>query len=223
MSDKVQEQIEQKLTSKDQAPQPPLDGEPEIKSQDDVESQEDIEPQDDVEPPKDDLATKLEEAEQKAKENYDRLLRASADFENYKKRTAREMQDVVKYANEKMSKELLTVVDNLERAIEAAGDERADDDPLLAGIHLTLGEILKILERHKVQPLKALGEPFDPTYHQAMMQEEVDDTPPNTVVREMQKGYLIHNRLLRPAMVIVSKARSEKDESPADGIETEHT
>lgn len=163
-----------------------------------------------------DTASQLQVARQQAQENYDRLLRASAEFDNYKKRTAREMQDVIKYANEKIFKELLTVVDNLERAIEAAGADRKDEDPLVKGIHLTLGEVFKILERHKVKPVKALGEPFDPAYHQAMMQEEVADQPPNTVVREMQKGYVIHDRLLRPAMVAVSKAKQDKTESPVD-------
>ena len=120
---------------------------------------------------------------------------------------------MIKYANEKILKELLTVVDNLERAIEAAGSDRTDEDPLVKGIHLTLGEVLKILERHKVKPVKALGEPFDPTYHQAMMQEAVENQAPNTVVREMQKGYVIHDRLLRPSMVVVSKAKQDKTES----------
>ena len=159
-----------------------------------------------------DLAVKLQVAEQKAQENYDRLLRVSAEFDNYKKRTAREMQEVVKYANERMAKELLVVVDNLERAIEAACVDCTDDDPFVKGIHLTLNEVLKILERHKIQPVKALGEPFDPNFHQAMMQEEVDDHPPNTVVREMQKGYVMHDRLLRPSMVVVSKAKADKAE-----------
>jgi len=160
-----------------------------------------------------DPASKLQTVQQQSQENYDRLLRVSAEFDNYKKRTAREMQEVIKYANEKMAKELLTVVDNLERAIEAAGAGYADDDPMVKGIHLTLSEVLKILERHKVKPVKALGEPFDPTYHQAMMQEEVADQAPNTVVREMQKGYTIHERLLRPAMVVVSKVKQDTVES----------
>jgi molecular chaperone GrpE len=170
-----------------------------------------------TEPVADDVTAKLQAAERQAEESYDRLLRISAEFDNYKKRTAREMQDVVKYATEKMAKELLVVVDNLERAIEAAGAERTEDDPLVKGIHLTLGEVLKILDRHKIQPVKALGEPFDPTFHQAMMQEEVEDQPPNTVVREMQKGYTMHDRLLRPSMVVVSKLK----EKTADKGQTE--
>jgi molecular chaperone GrpE len=203
MSEKVQIEIQdsedQDQSAEPAAPEnqtPPTDSDdtPEVKSEEE------------------DLTVKLQAARQQAQEYYDRLLRVSAEFDNYKKRTAREMQDVVKYANEKMAKELLVVVDNLERAIEAACVECADDDPMVKGIHLTLSEVLKILERHKVQPVKALGEPFDPAFHQAMMQEEVNDQPPNTVVREMQKGYVMHDRLLRPSMVVVSKVSEKKAE-----------
>jgi molecular chaperone GrpE len=209
MSEKVQTEIEES-ENQDQSEEPTKADiqTPQPSPDEDAETQTVDEDQD--------PASQLQAARQQAQENYDRLLRASAEFDNYKKRTAREMQDVIKYANEKIFKELLTVVDNLERAIEAAGVDRKDEDPLVKGIHLTLGEILKILERHKVKPVKALGEPFDPAYHQAMMQEEVADQPPNTVVREMQKGYVIHDRLLRPAMVVVSKAKQDKAESQVD-------
>jgi molecular chaperone GrpE len=123
------------------------------------------------------------------------------------------MQDVVKYANEKLLKELLTVIDNLERAVNAAQPQDGDQqDPLLQGVNLTLSEVLKILQRHKVTPIESLGQPFDPNFHQAMMQEEVNDQPANTVTREMQKGYMIHDRLLRPALVAVSKAASEPEQ-----------
>jgi molecular chaperone GrpE len=149
-------------------------------------------------------------AEQKCDEYYDRLLRASAEFDNYKKRTTREMRDVVRYANEKLFKELINVVDNLERAITSAEQDGREDDPLLQGVRLTLNEVEKILERHNVEPITALGEAFDPNFHQAMMQEESADHAANTVISEMQKGYKLHDRLLRPAMVVVSKAKSEE-------------
>jgi molecular chaperone GrpE len=158
----------------------------------------------------DDPETKLKAAEQKAEEYYDRLLRASAEFDNYKKRTTREMQELVRYANEKIFKELLSVVDNLDRAIESAQQDGADDDPLLEGVRLILNEVDKIFERHNVKPIKAIGEPFDPNFHQAMMQEETEDEPANTVVKEMQKGYVMHDRLLRPSMVVVSKSKTEE-------------
>lgn len=152
------------------------------------------------------IETEISKAKQEAQQHYDHLLRVSAEFENYKKRTSREMKELTKYANERLIKELLTVVDNLERAIESASGTHAGDDSLVQGVNLTLNETLKILERHHVTPINSLGETFDPNYHQAMMQEQVSDQPPNTVVREMQKGYMIHERLLRPALVAVSKA-----------------
>jgi molecular chaperone GrpE len=161
-------------------------------------------------PAEDDLEARAQAAEQKCDEYYDRLLRASAEFDNYKKRTTREMRDVVRYANEKLFKELINVVDNLERAITSAEQDGKEDDPLLQGVRLTLNEVEKILERHNVEPVIAMGETFDPNFHQAMMQEESADHPANTVISEMQKGYKLHDRLLRPAMVVVSKAKSDE-------------
>lgn len=164
-------------------------------------------------PPLEDMIAQLSAAEKQAQDNYDRLLRVMAEFENYKKRTAREMKEVVKYANEKIAKELLTVVDNLERAIASASIHCTPEDPLVQGVELTLNETLKLLERHQVFPIKALEQPFDPNFHQAVMQEEVGDLPPNTVVKELQKGYMIHDRLLRPSLVAVSTASgAEKEE-----------
>lgn len=157
--------------------------------------------------PEEDLESKLKAAQDQAQENYDRLLRLSAEFDNYKKRTSREMRDVVRYANEKLLKELLSIVDNLERAIDSANQDSPSDASLVEGINLTLSEVMKILKRYDVQPVKALGETFDPAFHQAMMQQEVEDQPANMVVQEMQKGYVMHDRLLRPAMVVVSKAK----------------
>jgi molecular chaperone GrpE len=159
-------------------------------------------------------ATKLESAEKEARDYYDRLLRVSADFDNYRKRTAREMREIVKYANEELIKDLLSVVDNLERALEVATLESHSDEPVLKGVTLTLAEIQKLLERQAVKPIEALGKDFDPNFHQAMMQEASEEHPPNTVIREFQKGYLIHERLLRPAMVAVSTTgRTQADSS----------
>jgi len=158
------------------------------------------------------LEQKLQEKEEELKKCQDKVLRLAAELENFKKRVEREKLEHMKYALEEFAKELLPFLDNLERAIEAAQDNSADS-ALLEGINLTLSGVRKILERFKVQPVTALGEPFDPNYHQAMMQEESDDHPPNTVIRELQKGYLIHDRLLRPALVVVSKAGSQQGAS----------
>lgn len=202
MSEKVQVEI-QGDDDQDQS-------EEKAKTDDNLAASEPDNEADDKALPEDDPEVKLKAAEHKAEEYYDRLLRASAEFDNYKKRTTREMREVVRYANEKLFKELLFVVDNLDRAIESARQDGPNDDPLLEGVRLTLNEIEKIFERHNVKPIKAIGEPFDPNFHQAMMQEETEEEPANTVIREMQRGYVLHDRLLRPAMVVVSKAKSDE-------------
>ena len=119
--------------------------------------------------------------------------------------SARELDEYRKYANEAIASALLPVVDNLERAVNASKEGACDDSALLEGVSLTLDEILKVLEKFHITPITSLGETFDPNFHQAMMQETSNEHPENTVLQEMQKGYLIHNRLLRPAMVVVSK------------------
>jgi molecular chaperone GrpE len=156
------------------------------------------------------LTAKLQSAEHEAKETYDRLLRVSAEFENYKKRMAREKEEFRKFANESIIKDLLSVVDNLERAIESSCNHEGSDDCLTEGVNLTLKEILRILEKFGVKPIESLGKTFDPTFHQAFSQEETEDYPDNTVFRELQKGYMIHDRLLRPSMVVVSKAKAKE-------------
>jgi len=148
---------------------------------------------------------KIEKAEAEAKEAYNRFLRASAELENYKKRTQKEMADFRKYANASLVKELLGVVDNLERAIESSNGSN-EEGQLSEGLDLTLKELLKIFKEFHACPIEALGKPFDPCYHQAMMQQETTDQPENIVLNELQKGYMIHDRLLRPAMVVVSKS-----------------
>ena len=160
-----------------------------------------------------DLRSKLETKTGEAEENYDRLLRVSAEFENYKKRTVREMADLKKYANQSLLRELLPIIDNLELAIKAAA-ETADsaDACLLDGVELTRKEILKVFENFNVEPIEALGKPFDPNFHEAVMREESDEHPENTVVNELQKGYLMHDRLLRPSMVVVAMPKNK--ESP---------
>ena len=153
----------------------------------------------------DDDAVKLLEAEQKAAENHDRFLRLAAEFENYKKRTARETADFRKFANEAMLKELLLVVYNLERAIESARAGEGSIQSFLQGVEMTRNEILKVFDKFGAVPITAMGEIFDPNFHQAVARETSKDHPENTVVKELQKGYMLHDRLLRPSMVIVSK------------------
>lgn len=159
------------------------------------------------------LQAKLEAKEQEVKETYDRLLRVSADFENYKKRSARETEEFRKYANQTLLKEMLSVVDNLELAINSSNHGKKTDKNLIEGLNLTLNEILRVFEKFNVKPIAAQGQAFDPAFHEAVMREETDDFPENTVVSEFQKGYLLHDRLLRPAMVVVAAPKTTREEN----------
>jgi molecular chaperone GrpE len=156
------------------------------------------------------LSEQILVTEKEAHENYDRFLRVSAEFENHKKRTAREMAEFRKYANETFVKEMLPVVDNLQRAIVSAKEKGPKNSGLVEGVQLTLKDMLKVFDKFRVKPIEALGEIFDPTYHQAVQQEETENHTDNTVIRELQTGYTIHDRLLRPSMVIVAKSSLEK-------------
>ena len=163
--------------------------------------------------PQEDLAEKLQLKEQEAQENYDRLLRVSAEFDNYKKRTSRDMEEFRKFSNQSLIKEMLSVVDNLELAINSAKGHKSIDKGLLDGLAMTHKEILKVFEKFSVKPISAKGQPFDPTFHEAVMQEATDEYPANTVINELQKGYLIHDRLLRPSMVVVAGSKEKKDDA----------
>jgi molecular chaperone GrpE len=163
------------------------------------------------------LEAKFEAKEKEAEENYDRLLRLSAEFENYKKRSSREIEEFRKFANQSLIKEMLSVVDNLELAMNSTDGHKAIDKDLLQGLEMTHREILKVFEKFKVKPIDAKGQPFDPTFHEAVMQEETDDYAKNTIINEMQRGYMIHDRLLRPSMVVVAKPRENKDSENSEG------
>ena len=116
------------------------------------------------------------------------------------------MEEHRKFSNEALVKELLSVVDNLERAINASAESRTREEAcMVEGVEMTLSEVRKILERYHVTPIHAQGKPFDPVYHEAVMQEETDEYPENTVTNELQKGYMLHDRVIRPSMVVVSK------------------
>lgn len=159
------------------------------------------------------LEEKLDAAAGEARENYDRLLRVSAEFENYKKRINREMDDLRKFAIQSLVKDLLPIIDNLELALKSSSDRQDEAETSLRnGVALTHKEILKTLDRYHVKQIDALGQPFDPNFHEAVMREEDEDHPPNTVINEMQKGYLLHDRLIRPAMVVVSMPKPGGEE-----------
>jgi molecular chaperone GrpE len=150
------------------------------------------------------LKKKLEEKEKEFKEHHDRLLRLAADFENYKKRAAREKEDWTKFANEDLIKAILPFIDNLERAVNHA-QKVADTGVLIEGVRLTLQQLLQALNKFGLSSFESVGKPFDPAMHEAMLVVETNQHEPNQVMEEFQKGYLLNNRLLRPATVSVSK------------------
>jgi len=150
------------------------------------------------------LKTELEEKDSRIKSLEERLLYLQADFENFKKIKAKEKLDLLKYANEVIVKELLPVIDNLELALKHA--ESTDDyKGIHEGVRITLNEFAKVLEKAGVKPIEAVGQKFDPNFHEAFYQEDHEDLEPGTVVSEFQKGYLLNDRLIRPSRVGVSK------------------
>ncbi len=150
------------------------------------------------------LQEQLQEKTKEAEDNYIRLLRLAADMENLKKRQERERAEVLQFANENLVKELLPVVDNLERALDH-GRQLDAPEALMEGIDLVYQGFLKALERFCVTPIHSVGQHFDPAFHNAVMQEETSNAPDGSVIKELQKGYLMNQRLLRPAMVVVAR------------------
>jgi molecular chaperone GrpE len=146
----------------------------------------------------------LEEKEESLKELNNKYLYLQADFENFKRIKAKEKQDLLKFGNEVLVKELIPVIDNLERAIEHA-EKSEEGKGIVEGVQITLNEFLKVLERSGVERIDAIGKKFDPNFHEALFQEEREDMEPDTVTSELQKGYTLNGRLLRPARVAVSK------------------
>lgn len=139
--------------------------------------------------------------------NWDKFLRERADLENYRKRVQREKEEILKYGNENLILEVLPAVDNMERAIAHASEE---GHAVIEGVKLTLSMLQGVLKKFGVTAVESSpGTPFDPAFHQAMAQVETADQQPNTVVSEYQKGYLLNERLLRPAMVTVAIAPKE--------------
>jgi molecular chaperone GrpE len=166
-----------------------------------------VEPPD---PPADPIATleaKVAALEKDKKDNWDRYLRAAADVENLRKRQKREMDDSKFETKTKILKEILPVVDNLERAIEHAGST-PENAPIIEGVQLVLRQLMTAFERLDVTPIEAMGTPFDPNLHEAISQQE-SDAPPGSIVQVLQRGYKSGERLLRPALVVVAKPKAE--------------
>lgn len=147
----------------------------------------------------------LKEEANKAKEYWDRLLRLQADFDNTRKRIEKEKQDFVRFANEGIIVELLNILDDLERAVDLAESKHEDLPAFLKGVEMILAHLYEMLKEYGVRPIDAEGKLFDPHLHEALMQVENKDVPEHTIVEELQKGYLLNDRVIRTAKVKVSK------------------
>jgi len=148
---------------------------------------------------------KLKEDADKADENWEKLLRIQADFENTRKRMERDRQDFIKFANEGIIVELLNILDDLERTVELAQAHTQGLSNFLKGVEMILAHLYDLLKKHGVRPMEAEGKIFDPNYHEALIQEENKDLPEHTIIEELQKGYLLNDRVIRTSKVKVSK------------------
>ncbi|MGO4107262.1 nucleotide exchange factor GrpE [Paenibacillus sp. YAF4_2] len=159
-----------------------------------VEEQQEVEVQED---------SRLDELEKLAEENQQRYLRAQADFDNFRRRTQKEKEDLAQYASMKLIGQLLPVVDNFERAVSAATANQ-DFDALAKGVDMIFRQLEQTLQQEGLKAMEAVGEAFNPEFHQAIMTVESDEHEEGIVVEEVQKGYILKDRVLRPAMVKVS-------------------
>jgi len=149
------------------------------------------------------LRQELDAKSEEAKTNYDRFVRQAAELENFKKRATREKEEAVRFANESLVRDLLPVIDNLERAV-AHAQGGGNGKPLVEGVEMVLKGLLDVLAKHGVAQISAVGQPVDPGKHEAMARVESEYHAPNTVIEEHHKGYLLKDRLLRPALVTVA-------------------
>ena len=178
----------------DQPPQPPADETPKAAP-----------PEVDLQAERDDLM--------------DRLQRVSADYANFQKRTHREKQDDRQFARADVIKGLLPVLDDMERALDAAREDHGEDDPLFQGMQLVHAKALEALGKFGLTVIDAVGQSFDPDRHAALMQQPSDDAPDQTVLQELQKGYALNGRTLRPSGVVVSCQPPTPDQTDSEDAE----
>lgn len=162
------------------------------------------------------LTSQLEEAQGKATEYWDQVLRAKAEVDNLRRRTERELENAHKYALDRIAQELLPVVDSMELGLAAAYAEGATVETLREGTELTLKMLLGTLEKFGIKAVDPSGEPFNPEFHQAMTTQPASHVEPNTVLNVFQKGYLLNDRLIRPALVVVSATAGQEPGAKVD-------
>jgi len=161
-----------------------------------------------------------EDFEDKYHDCYDRLLRLQAEFDNAKKRMQKQQQEFIKYANEEIILEVLGILDDLERSVEAREANHQDPQAFLKGVEMILSHLYEMLKKHGVKPIEAKGKVFDPNQHEALMTSENNGYPENTVLEELQKGYLLEDRVIRTTKVKVSKNKEEDKKVIKEDIET---
>lgn len=159
----------------------------------------------------DDLKVKLQEMEKKAAENYDKYVRAAAELDNYKKRAVREKADAIRYGNENLLRDILPLVDNMDRAMEQACNSD-DFNAFREGLKMLQQQLLSCLQKHGVEQIEAVGKDFDPHVHEAMLQVESKEHEESKVVGEFERGYLLNGRLLRPSKVSVCRRLNKEDQ-----------
>jgi molecular chaperone GrpE len=160
---------------------------------------------------KEDLMLKLQETEQKAADNYDKYVRAVAELDNYRKRAIREKADAIKYGNENLLRDILPLVDNLDRALEHVSNSD-NFEAFKEGLKMLHEQLLCCLQKHGVEMIDTVGKVFDPNVHEAMLQVESNEHEASKVVSEFERGYLLNGRLLRPAKVCVCKRPTKEDQ-----------
>jgi molecular chaperone GrpE len=160
---------------------------------------------------KQELLKKLSETQEEAQNNYDLYMRTYAEMENIKKRGIKEREELGKYANESLIKEILPVIDNLEKAISHARDDE-NSSALVEGLELIRDALMKTLEKAGLEEVEAFGKSFDPNFHEAVSKQKDDTVAPGHVMIELQKGYVLNGRLIRPSKVVISSGKDTNEE-----------
>jgi len=162
--------------------------------------------------------SELEQAQQEAKDLRDEMLRMRAETDNLRKRLQKEKQDSVQFANERLIKQLIPIFENLDRALKAPD---TNVESLKEGVQLTADQVLALFKKENVEPIKSVGEPFDPSVHEVLSQMESNDHDENTVIEEYSKGYLMNGRVLLPSKVVTSKKPAKTEPDDKDNASTE--
>ena len=221
-TDVEEQEIETQAVNSEEAESPPVDDASEVSEAE--ESNGDAESGDSPEAEAlANLTAEYEAYKAQSEEQHDQMLRTVAEFDNSRKRAEREKEESLKYALESFVKELIPTIDSIERAIQST-KESQDVDALAEGVEMIYKGLLSTLEKRGVTPIEAVNEPFDPMQHEAVMHVESESVPENIVIEEWQKGYMLHNRVIRPSMVSVSKGKSEQvAESEVPNLEEEES